>query len=464
MNKKILLFNPPGKQYYMRDYYCSKISKAAYYYHPIDFVFLSGILSVDFKVSVLDCIAEKIGSGQARKKIAELTPDIVIFLTGIVSWPEDLLILEEIKKVTDAFLVGLGDVFLNGAKELLEKHDFIDAALLDFTTDDIVRFLRGKDSDCRNLVYRKDGKIIEKEEQHEAGFFSIPSPRHELFSRGKYIYPFTKKEHFATIMTDFGCPFRCAYCVVNRFRFKEREIPEVIRELAALNKQGIEEIVFKDQTFAAHPERAKCLCREILENKIRIGWTCFSRPDLMDEELLFSMKGAGCHTIIFGIETINQDLLTNYHRNIDLRKIKKVFGLCKEAGIETVGTFILGLPGDNEDSIRKTIAFSKEIGCDYASFNIFTPAFGTEIREKLVREGVVSDALVFMDSGISYPVFHGGDLKPETIWSMRKEALRTFYLDPLYALKKMSRCHSISNAKNLIRQAGGILKTLFYES
>jgi len=458
--KKILLLNPPGKQYYMRDYYCSKISKAAYYYHPIDFIILTGILAGDFKVHVLDCIAEKLTEEIALSEIIKIKPDTIIFLTGAVSMQSDFPFLENVKHKTDSQMIGIGDIFLDFGRDLLNNNDFIDAILLDFTTNDIIEFLKDKDSSFRNIIYKDGDSIMERGENHQAGTFSIPLPRHELFKNEKYIFPFSKNKKFSTVMTDFGCPFKCSYCVVNRFNYKEREIASVIEELGSLNKIGIQEIVFKDQAFAVNRDRAKLLCEEISKNKIKISWTCFSRVDLIDRDLLFLMKKAGCHTIIFGIESSNQNLLSEYNRHINHQMAKETFSLCKQFGIETVGTFIIGLPKDTKESIKRTIAFSKNLGCDYASFNIFTPAYGTQIREKLINNRIIDGKMRFMDSGISYPTVETEFLKCKDIWSLKKQAILSFYIRPRYYLKRIRKIHSLLEITNALRQAIGLLKNL----
>lgn len=458
--KRIVLLNPPGKKYYMRDYYCSKISKAAYYYHPADFVILSGILSEDFKVYVLDCIAEKLTEKAAMREIIRINPEIVIFLTGAVSIEEDFPFLENVKRQTNAQMIGAGDVFLDFARDLLKDHEFIDATLLDFTTNDIVYFLKDKHSAFQNIIYKDDEGIVEREERHATGNFSIPLPRHELFKNEEYIFPFSRNKRFSTVMTDFGCPFKCSYCVVNRFNHKEREIDGVVDELKSLNKIGIQEVIFKDQTFAANSKRAKQLCQDIIKNRVKISWTCFSRLDLMDYGLLSLMKRAGCHTIIFGVESSNQNLLYSYSRHMDYRKAKEVFSLCSQLGIETVGTFIIGLPQDTADSIKSTISFSKELGCDYASFNIFTPAYGTQIRRKLIDDRLVEGKICFMDSGVSYPLVETVSLKRKEIWSLRRQAIFSFYLNPRYVLKRIKNIHNFSEISNIFRQAAGLFRNL----
>jgi len=458
--KKVLLLNPPGKKYYMRDYYCSKISKAVYYYHPIDFIVLSGILSKYFEIYVMDCIAERMNQEMALKEILHISPDIIIFLSGTVSMETDFPFLAKVKLKTSALMIGIGDIFLDYAKELLRNNYFIDAVLLDFTTNDIVAFLNDKNSAYQNIIYKERNQIIERKEVHSSGVFSISRPRHELFKNNKYNFPFSGRETFATVITDFGCPFSCSYCVVNRFGYKERKVEDVIEELSFINMIGIKEIVFKDQTFAANTLRAKLLCEEIFSNKIEISWTCFSRAELIEENLLAIMKKAGCHTIIFGIESSNRAVLSRFDRYSALEKIKETFSLCRGMGIETVGTFIIGLPGDNRQSIERTIVFSKEIGCDFASFNIFTPAHGTKIRNTLIKESVIENKLFFMDSGISYPSVETGLLKRSQIWRLRKKAIVSFYIRPMYAIEKIKQCHSFFEIRNMLKQAFGILRSL----
>ena len=458
--RKVLLLNPPGKKYYMRDYYCGKISKASYYYHPVDFVILSGTLSNGFDVSVIDCIAERIDPDKALSSIRDMNPEIVIFLTGSVSMNEDFPFLQEVKKNTAAVMIGLGDVFLDYGKVLLRRYDFIDAALLDFTTDDIVKFLNGEGSFCHNIIYRRGDDIEERQEEHGDGSFLLPAPKHELFKNDKYVFPFVRRKTFATVLTDFGCPFGCAYCVVNRFGYKQRDIPSVIDELKSLNRLGIKEVVFKDQTFAAYPQRALSLCKEIIKENIDIGWTCFSRVDLMDKDLLPLMKEAGCHTVIFGIESASQKLLSSCGRNMGLEGARSIFNLCSRLNIETVATFILGIPGDSKESIEDTIAFSRTLGCDYASFNLFTPAYGTKIREDMIESGRIEDEFCFMDSGISRPLTGTGFLSSEEVWALRKKAILSFYLRPGYILKRLKSLHSWFAVKNMFRQMIGLFKSL----
>lgn len=456
--KRILLVNPPGKRFYMRDYYCSKISKAAYYSHPVDFLFLSGILSQEHDVSVLDCIAERISSEQAAVQVSEHQPDVLFFLTGAVSMDEDMPFLKNIKEKQDVLMIGLGDVFLDYSKLLLEKYSFIDAVLLDFTTGDILQFLKNPRACYDNVVCRDGDKIIEGARRYSNGVFSVPFPRHELFKHEKYIFPFSREKIFATVLTDLGCPFSCTYCPANQFGYKVRPVQEVIEEIKRLKKLGIREIFFKDQTFTAQKSRVENLCEAILSENINPSWTCFARTDTIDEKLLSLMKKTGCHTVIIGVETVNQEISLNLKRRINQEDVLEKIRLCKKLEIETVGTFVIGLPNDTKESIQKTILFAKQLPFDYASFNIFTPAHGTKAREELIREKKIDDQPLFMDSGVSCPSTSFGNLSADDVWELRKKAILQFYLRPRYLFNQIRRCHSFLDIFRLVKQAFGLFK------
>ncbi|MCK5014802.1 MAG: radical SAM protein [Candidatus Omnitrophica bacterium] len=460
MRRKILLLNPPGKLFYMRDYFCSKISKASYYSHPIDFVILSGILSREYDVTVLDCIAERISPEDAAAQASRSHPDIIIFLAGAVSMDEDMPFLKKVKEMTPAFMIGSGDVFLDYAKLLLQKHLFIDAVLLDFATDDILKFLGNREASFDNVVYRDGDEVIERIRRNSNEMFSVPLPRHELFKHEKYVFPFSREKIFATVLTDFGCPFTCTYCPVNQFGYKVRPVQDVIEEIKRLKDLGIREIFFKDQTFTAQKSRTEDLCRQIISEQINPSWTCFSRTETVDEELLSLMKEAGCHTVIFGVETVNQEFSARIKRHIDQTDVSEKVRLCKKYAIETVGTFIIGLPDDTQESIRETILFAKKIPLDYASFNIFTPAHGTMIRRELIGEKLIDNQVVFMDSGVSFPSASFGSLSANDVWKLRKKAILSFYFRPRYLLNRIRQCRNFHDVSRIVKQAYGLIKTL----
>ena len=109
----ILLLNPPGKKLYIRDYYCSKVSKARYLYEPVDLLLLSGLLSKKHTVHILDAIVERYYPKNCLEKIESINPDLIISLTGAVSFYEDVEFWRMIKtSLKDILIFASGDILI----------------------------------------------------------------------------------------------------------------------------------------------------------------------------------------------------------------------------------------------------------------------------------------------------------------------------------------------------------------
>ena len=132
--KSVVLLNPPGEQNYIRDYYCSKTSKSDYSYTPVDFLYIGAYLKSSCNLQYIDCIIDNISPDRLLERLSELRPDIVVTLTGYVSWREDFALFGRIKAALPATrLVGSGDILLGSNLELLFGNSNLDAILYDFS-------------------------------------------------------------------------------------------------------------------------------------------------------------------------------------------------------------------------------------------------------------------------------------------------------------------------------------------
>lgn len=458
--KKILLLNPPGKKLYIRCYYCSKVSKANYIPPPIDLVFISGILSRDYEVELIDAIVGKLNDNQCIKEINKINPDAIISLTGAASWDEDEIFFKKLKASKDYTLILNGDLLLKEGAKNLGKYSFIDAIMLNFTTDDILNYLSGNYKNIKNMVYRDKGGTVVTPSKDKKGGFYIPVPRHELFKKYKYRMTFMKSYPMTTVLTDFGCPYNCEFCIMANLGFKYRNVGEIIKELKYIVSIGIKEVYFSDQTFGAIKKRNIDLCKRIIENKINLRWFCFSRVDVLDYTTLKLMKKAGCHLIMFGVESANENILKIYRKDYNLSDIRKTFKSAKKLGIKTMGTFILGLPEDNMKSCLKTIKLASELDCDYASFSFAVPRINTRLREKALKKKLITEDVQKMDqtgTQIAMPTY---SLSKKDMQKLRRKALISFYLRPSYMLKRLLSIDSFSEFKIQIGEAWGMLKNL----
>ncbi len=457
-NMKLLLLNPPGKKIYFRDYYCSKVSKAKYYYHPLDLVYLSGRLN--FKLKVIDAIAEVMSPQNCLSEIKKFSPDIIIFLISAPSYSTDVDFMSAVKQVLpESKIIGTGDIYRDLREDAFSTNKFLDAIFTDFSTGEIIKYIENANQQViNNVIYRYKGKIISGPEKHYKGTFSMGIPRWDLFNIDAYNFPFARKKKFATVLTDFGCPYSCTYCPISTLGYKVRELDEVIQEIKLLKSIGVNELFIRDQTFGVNKKRTLELCKRMIHENLNLSWTAFTRVDVVNEEIILEMKKAGCHTIMFGIETLNENLLKKYKKDITIEQIKNALILCKKKGIRTVGTFIIGLPGDTPETIQYTIDMATEMPLDFASFNIATPRFGTSFRSDAKNMGIIDETKIDRESSKSVPIWKGQEMTNEEIFYWHKKAIKDFYLRPKYILKRIKSIKTYFELVQTIREGIYLLK------
>ena len=452
LNKKpkVLLLNPPGKQQYLKDYYCNNISKSNYIHYPMDLLFLTGTLEENnFQVKVIDALAKKYTPEETINKISDFNPDYLVGLVGSLSWDEDKEFLKKVKsKNPKVKIIGTGDVFLDDGIKTIQENIFFDGCILDFSDKSILNIINKLSNDSRshepleNCIYKENGsRPIAGKVIRTKGEFSLPMPKHEYFPLKEYRYAFSRRYPTAHLMTDFGCAFNCSFCPIrnDNLGFKVRPIDEVIKELKYLKSLGTKELYFRDQTFGANKKRAIELCNRMTEEGFKFSWHCFSRVDVINEELLDAMKKSGCHTIIFGIESANDKTLQDVQKRINTEKIKTAFALCKKYKIRRAATFIIGLPRETEEDIMRTVDFAIDIDCTFASFNLADIRPGTDWSHH--REQVKF-------------------LPYEELLRIRNKAIRKFYLRPSYLLSRVMEISSVYDMSVLFEEGIGLISSM----
>lgn len=459
---KILLLNPPGKNIYLRDYYCSHASKAHYYWGPFDLLVISGILKNDFELCVIDAMQEHLSPDETLKRIQSMKPDGIVFLTGAVSFLEDFDLLARLmdQLPENIKIVGTGDCLLAESRRFFAAYPFLDAIILNFTTTDIIDYLKGNEGPFHDISYRKDGsEIIYGTLKAEKDEFSYPVPRYDLFPFRQYRIPHGVRIPYAGILTDYGCPFHCDYCIGGELGFRLRNMDNLFEEMYELKRLGVKELWIKDLTFGVNKKRTLRLLERMQREKIGFSWVCLSRVNVLDKDLLSEMQKAGCHTIQMGIETSNPELLDKYTKGITVEQVKKIISLCKKYKIRVLAHYILGLPGDTEKSIRDTIDYAIQLDTHFASFNVATPRMGTSFRKDAIEKGLIGDDLSTLDNSITRPVYETSELPAERLWELRNMAIRSYHLRPRFILKRLFGIRSWYELTTLFREGFSLIAT-----
>ena len=220
-----------------------------------------------------------------------------------------------------------------------------------------------------------------------------------------------------------------------------------IKHLAG--RYGVKEISFYDDTFTAVKKNVKEFCEIAVKENLGVIWSCFSRTDFVNREILELMKKAGCHQICYGIESGDEGILKNIRKNTSLKTAKNAIELTKSAGIEARATFMLGNPGETADTLMKTYRFALDIDPDIALFNITTPFPGTVMFDWASANGLIKTRN-WADYDLSIPVMEVPGLSPEEIVSHYNSFNKKFYLRPSYLLKRLFNLTSFEQIKESV--------------
>ncbi len=457
--KRVLLLNPPAPELVIRDYYCSKTTKSNYIFEPVDLLMQSGRLAERYEVALIDAVVDGMSPDACLGAIEAFAPDAVFFLSGAISWTYDFPFLESVKNRLGpgTILVGSGDIFQEDAVRWLEEFPFIDAVVRDFANEDVLNFLEGREGELENVVFRREGAIVTVDQKRaRRAYFDIPIPRRELFRNPRYRFSFTRRKPFATVLTDFGCPYPCSFCIMSTLGSKFRSVDSVMEELRLLKAQGVKDIFFIDQTWGIERKRNLELCRRMVEEKLDFGFVTYSRVDVVDEEVLAAWRAAGCHTLIFGVEFASAEMLKLYKKGYKPKQIEEGLALTRRMGIRTVGTFILGLPEDTAETIETTLRLACELPLDFASFNVAVPRHGTPLRKEAREQGLIGDLRVMDQAGlqVAMPTQH---LSREEVMRLKRRAIFRFYLRPSYLWRRLTTVGSVDELVSQIREGTALL-------
>jgi len=270
----------------------------------------------------------------------------------------------------------------------------------------------------------------------------LPLPRHDLLPLSMYRAPLVRGP-YSFVLTSRGCPGGCRFCIKhvsygNTVRFRSPE--NVLSEIDQLVALGVESIHMYADLFTVHREQVVGICEGLLERGRPIRWTCNSRVDFVDEELLQLMGQSGCWMISWGIESGDNAMLRRMHKGVQTDSAERALHWAKQAGISNWGYFIIGLPGETEESIRKTIDFSKRLPLDLALFHVAAPHPGTPFFFEVVENGWFRPGVrweqIDMDRStvLDYPGLTAEDLER---WARRAFREWAFRPRPLFTYAKM---------------------------
>ena len=242
--------------------------------------------------------------------------------------------------------------------------------------------------DMPGVIWRNGKNVVINEWAPPQNLDALPFPNLDIiegFSWQNFRYP---------ILTSRGCPFSCIYCCVNKLtgskKWRSRTPQSVVEEIEFLVRtKGIYSFEIWDDNFTLDIKRAKEICRELIARRLSLSWWCHNgiRADRIDLELAELMKKAGCTSIAFGMETGDPETFASIKKGEPLSAVVNAVKTIKKAGIQAVGYFIIGLPGDNLETFIETVHFQRKLKLDHYTYGMLIPYPKTELWDIVHEQG-----------------------------------------------------------------------------
>lgn len=301
-----------------------------------------------------------------------------------------------------------------------------------------IRELSSKEvpSDVRGVTYREDDEIVQNEDRPPImDLDELPFPAYHLLPMDEYRVAGIR---YATMMSSRGCPFNCTFCASSKIcgkKWRGKSPERVLEQIKLLRKDyGVREIEMLDDTFVLDKSRAEKICDLIIDEDLDVSWSCSSRVDTINQSLAEKLKEAGCHTIYLGIESGVQEILDRLKKGITIEQVRNTVNSIKEVGLNAMGSFILGAPGETKKQLGKTVDFAKELGLTLAQFTVFTPYPGTEAYENAEKDDSI-ETKDWSKFTTMEPVMKRKELDRDELKNSMRLAYLQFYLRPSYVWK-----------------------------
>jgi radical SAM superfamily enzyme YgiQ (UPF0313 family) len=465
----IMLVNPPtpdGELWIRTQHRVGRRTRENMVWPQVSLAQMAALLDPVYKVKVVDCNAERMGWSEFTKMLDKYQPKYYLTQVTAPTLENDMfgcflahargaktiafgthvtpIPVETMRPYPnlDFTLVGEPDLTIRDLLDHLENR-------FDERSPEINAMLSKQDPEYKPSLNedgtvdmlgikgiawrRKDEIILNFPRPFVADLDDMPIPMHELLPLQSYRMPMIKGP-FTFIVTSRGCPAGCTYCIKHvsyQYSTRIRSPKLIMEELWVLKKLGLNNIHMYADLFTVNRDQVIELCKLMIEEDIQIKWTCNSRVDFVDEEMLTLMGKAGCRLISWGIESGNEAILKHARKGADPAKAERALRWAKNAGIMNWGYFIIGLPGETEATIRETIDFAKKLPLDIALFHVAAPYPGTPfffevVKNKWFRHGTRWEQ-VDMDKGtvLDYP-----DLSAERLLYWQKRAFREWAFRP----------------------------------
>ncbi len=408
---------------------------------PLDLAVIGAVLlEKGHEVSILDALALELKKDEILIEIEKFNPDIIC-LTAFDRCRWGIDGANELSNYIDKRIIGLIwsykpelliDSMKNNKNISFSIYGDPEYALLEVADKKDFRNIKG-------VFYRKGDEIIKNPPREIIkDLDKLPFPARNLLDMNIYKrlpHELIKSPSYDMIISR-GCPYGCIFCspcIVGGKTRRAHSPEKAIEEMKMLKEKGARQIHFQDFTFTFDRDWTAKFCDILIRENLGLIWTCQTRTDKVDYELLLMMKKAGCRSILYGIESLDQNALDILRKGTKVEDIKNAVMMTKKAGIEARCSIMLGLPGETKESVNEVINLLIKLNPSFVQFHTTTAFPGTELYENSEKYGIILNDLLIRKFDLSgKPFLPHGYKNEEEILSLQKEAYRRFYSRPQY--------------------------------
>ena len=345
----------------------------------------------DVEVDLVDCTF--LTREEAIAKVKRFKPQIIGFYSMFSMKKTSMDMALSLRKDCDLSVVG-GPLPTLDPLSYLDVFDVVVVGEGEEAMVEVAEcYEKGADfSGVQGIVYKDNG---EAKFASPRGFVEdldlLPFPSRDFFDNEAYKRHYVKRFGYSIspLITSRGCPFSCDFCSRPVFgqSFRVRSAVNVVDEVEEIVGLGYDRVWFADDCFTLNREQVVGVCDEVVRRGLRVGWECLSRVDTMNREVAAKMRVAGCVRVFFGIESGTDRVLGLMRKQITVEQARKAVYVAKEAGLQVGAFFIVGYPGESDESVLGTVRFASGLPLDYLSFTLPYPIPGTALFERVKNDG-----------------------------------------------------------------------------
>ncbi len=456
-------------------------AKGGFIWKAIEYRFQSpGVLSIasylkskGYNPSIFDCNLEQISEESFEKEFDRRYANATFSYIGFSSATQTVNLAyrqaQLLKNKYPQTTIVFGGAHASALPKDVLQHSFVDLVVMGEGEQTAYNILAGTPrEEIKGVAFRNKGEIvINAASERIKNLDELPVNAYDLVPMHlcKPLVGTYQKLPATILVTARGCPGRCTFCsrvVGNALCVQSPE--RIIKEIEVLyHTYHFRQIIFYDDTFIADKQRIEAFCDLLLQSGMKIKWTCSSRVDKVYPELLRKMKQAGCHQIMYGIESFDAGVLQRINKKTNSEDIFFAINETRKAGIEARAAIMLGNPGDTVDILEENIRQLKKLNPDLIQVTITTPLPGSMMfHDKAAANEILTYNWDHYEG--SDKIFEHENLSFEQLNHYYKKTYLRFYLRPSFILKSIFKVTSFMRIKMMLIGLVSIVPIIFRSS